>query len=615
MQDILLRVFVVTVSLIMYPKEDPRVEEWDNVVKSDMQERNGRLLEERRKLDQEITSISQKMTEVETEGSYQEHGLPKEGLYEPETDTKTSQEDHEDQLTVPHVKDHLKLDEDGAHQPSERSEDIQASGSVRDQSILPGQQELPEKEEVLGSEQEVSHLHTETSEKDHLEKTIADGEKDFLWYIWNTFSIIATIRFINKYLRRYSQKKYVKDCTSEDNAIPVNSISGDVAVPDSDTLHRFHARCIKASPNGSWRAGEFLEGFVNDLLEAMRTTSERSVGIIIEDFQIVEDVCDIIVPLTPPEPYSFQCQLWSNQASDMPPDMQGCGKIKIVENVNRQNGCHCKSSDMGDDMLCLLHCQNETVNVTTTDIYNLCTKNTHFLSRSQITKWFQSMIRQAWACMSHKYEFEFNFRNIDAPGALVVKFRSGKKINFNMNPVVKFDKTSAYFFIPPCSTTADIFWTLSLTIYEHHLFKSLSKNLPEKTCHIQILEIVHFLHKKQTVLTGRSALQDFHFKTTLMHLLLTQEPSQWHQDYIDSRLQDLLVFLEKSLCRRLLHHALIGNPLTQSDIELPAVFSNAKPVNLFHPLVEDDSLYSKTVKHFQEILKNTHMLVQDYVTN
>ncbi|XP_071400003.1 inositol 1,4,5-trisphosphate receptor-interacting protein [Centroberyx affinis] len=670
MQDILLRVFVVALGLIMHPKEDPRVEQWDDIIAVGMREHEERLLREGEKLDQDMTPISREMTHADAEGpqldlkniheepvssesdqhvaqtdnlalvedvtlTTNEHSeeednadhklsqvksdpsLPREDEREPETDVKTSQVEHEHQPVAPHAKGHLKLSENDSSKDSKEREDIQASGSFTDPSISQGQQERIETEEVSISQQEVplSHLHTETSEEEDLGMTIADWEKDYLWYLWNTISIISMIRFFGKYLRRNSHRRYGEDDTSEHGPFPVNCISAEVPLPDSDTLQRFHSKCIQDSSSKRWREVGFLEGFANDLLKAMKTMSGRNGGMIIEDFQMVEDVCEIIVSFTPPEPYSFQCQLWSNQTSDMLPDMPVCGKIKMVENVKIQNGCHCESSDIGDDVVCLLHCESKNVKAKMTDVYDglLCMKNTPFLSKSQVTKWFQSAIRQAWALISHKYEFELNFRNIDAPGALVVRFRSGKKMSFNMNPVVKLNRDAHFFITPHSTNNLDTFWTLSVTAYEDRLLHHLSKSLPQNSCHIQTLEIVHFLHKRQTALTGSSALKDSHFKTTLMHLLLTKAPSQWHPDYIASRLRDLLVFVEKSLQQKLLHHSLIGNPSTQNDIELPVALSQAKPVNLFHPLVVHDCLYTNAVMHFQEMLKNTHMLIQDYV--
>ncbi|XP_071359530.1 inositol 1,4,5-trisphosphate receptor-interacting protein [Trachinotus anak] len=650
MQDTLLRVFFVALGLLTCPRDDPRVEEeLDDIVTVVMQKHEEKLQREEEKLDQEMTPVSEKMTHTDDKGpqndlksiteeqnqfdqhvtdnyetsvledvtvtrqdsgeDYADQKLPEGGHFtanpdpsrpqksrsESEIALKTSPADHEQ-------KGNSQLD-----MRRQQGEDIQTE-TIRPQE----QQRKPEEMEDFSSKEEASSLseaHIKSSENETSEKVMTDWEEDFLWYIWNTLSIISMIRFFRKYLRKNSQMKQ-----GETRTFPGTCVAGEVPLPDSDTLQSFHSKYVEVSSNKKWREDEFLEGFANHLVETMRTVCDRNGGMVIEDCQML-DACDIIVPFTPPEPYSFQCLLCNNQASDLLPDMPVCGKIKVVENKKIQNGCPCQSSDAGDDMVCLLHCENEKVKTKVTDVCDgtLCLKNTPFLSKSQVTRWFQSTIKQAWALISYKYEFELSIRKIDAPAALVVRFRSGKRVSFSMNPVVKFN-TAAHFYITPCSpNNLDTFWTLSLSIYEDQLLERLSKRLPENSCHTRTLEIAQFLHKRQTALSGISALKDFHFKTALMHLLLTKDPSQWKPNYVSCRLRDLLEFMERSLEKKLLHHVFIGNPLSQNIIQLPTEFNQAKPVNLFHPLVVQDCIYRNALMHFQEMLRNTHMLIHDYV--
>uniref|UniRef100_A0A3Q3IN99 Uncharacterized protein n=1 Tax=Monopterus albus TaxID=43700 RepID=A0A3Q3IN99_MONAL len=437
-----------------------------------------------------------------------------------------------------------------------QEEDIQIDGSGNDPNRPQGQEE-PEERDVISSKERgapLPEVYTKILENETSEKALADWEKDYLWYIWNMFSVISMIGFFRKYLGKKSQMKQDKV-----RAFPV--ITGKVQLPDSDTLQSFHSK------GGKWREDEFLEGFANDLLEIVGT-------------------CDITVHFNPPEPYTFQCLLWNNQASDLLPDMQLCGQIKVAES-KIQNGCHCQSSDA--DMVCLLHCDNEKIKTKMTISDGLCVKNT-FLSTSQVTRWFQTTIKQAWAPISHKYEFELNIRYIDAPG-----------ICFNMNPVVKYNTDTHFYIAPCCPKNLDTLWTLSLTSYEDHLLEHLAKSLPENSCHIQTLEIACFLHKRQTSLSGSSALKDFHFKT-------------WKHNCVASRLQDLLDFMKGSLEKKLLHHVLIGNPLKQV-IQLPTKFAQAKPLNLFHPLVVHKCIYRNAVMHFQEMLRNADMLIHDYYSD
>ncbi|GAA6220266.1 inositol 1,4,5-trisphosphate receptor-interacting protein-like [Lates japonicus] len=619
MHDNLLQVLVVVVGLLTCPRDDPRLEEeWDDTVTVGMQKHDERLLREEEKLDQEVTPVSVKMTHTEDRGPLNNRkDTPKELNQSDEHDDKhemsvsedvtvTKQDSEEDDVDDKLAEErHAITNSDPSLPQTSRNEpEIALKTSQTDQ-----EQEGNSHLDMRSKQGEASLSEVNMPENETSEKVFAGWKEDYLWYIWNTFSVISMIRFFRKYLRKNSQMTQ-----DEARTFPVTCIAGEVPLPDSDTLQSFHSKCVQVSPNKKWREDEFLEGFANEMVEAMRTICDRNGGMVIEDCQM-SDACDIIVPFRPPEPYSFQCLLRNNQASDLLPDMQVSGQIKVVENKKIPNGCPCQSSDADDDMVCLLHCENEKVKIEITDVCDglLCSKNTPFLSKSRVTRWFQSTIKEAWAQISHKFEFELSIRYMDAPGALVVQFRSGKRVSFCMNPVIKHH-TDAHFYITPCfGNNLDTFWTLSLSVYEDNLLKCLSKRLPENSCHIQTLDIAHFLNKRQTALSGSSVLKDFHFKTALMHLLLTTDSSQWKPNCVASRLRDLLDFVERSLEKRLLRHVVVGNPLTQKIIQLPAEFSQAKPVNLFHPLVVHNCIYRDALMHFQEVLRNAHMLIQDYV--
>lgn len=616
MQDILLRVLVVALGLLTYPTDDPTVEEeWDG---EEMQKYD---LKEEEKLDQEMTPVSEEITHFDDKGPlndvrkiHKEHQV-RSGQHVTERDKVTVLEDVS---TTKHVSeeassDHKLSEEMDVEQKedlqldtkSKQEEDIRTGDSVRDPNTPPqGKDEKPH-EASSPPEVQMKKSKNKTSEK-----AIANWGKDFLCCIFNIFSVISLICYLSKYLRKNSQE-------TQDKAFPVTCIAGEVSLPDSDTLLNFYTKCVQVSSKTKWREDEFLEGFVSDLLETMRTICSRNGGMVIEDFVIV-DACDVNVPFTPNEPYSFHCQLWNNQASDLLLDMQICGQVKM-ENKKTQNGCHCQSSN-ADDMVCLLHCGNDTEQCSTegeTNVSNVCDefclKNTFFLSKSRVTRWFQSTIKQAWELTSHKYDFELIICYVDGPGALAIRFRSGKITRFRMSPVVKFNSDAHFYITPCCPRDLDTFWTLSLSSYEDKLLQCLSKHLPENSCHIQTLEIASFLHRRQAMLSGSSAVKEFHFKTALMHLLLTKGRSQWKPNYVAQRLQDLMDFMEKSLAKKVLHHVVIGNPLRQGFIQLPPEFTQTKSVNLFHPLVVHNCIHRNAVLHFQEMLRNAHMLIQDYV--
>lgn len=589
MQDTLLGVFLVALGLLTNPMNDPGVEERETLKFGE------RLLTEEEKLYQEVAPVSGHVTRPDDKGNLD--------------DVRNIQ-------VKPHKSDEFVIEEDimsDLEDVTTAKQDFKENGDP----ICP--QKLDEAEQTL----ETSGINPEQKEDSQLEVKQTDDDqagsfrdshrpetswgKDFLSYMWNVFSMMSMICFFRKYFKENSQ--ITRDKVA---AFPVTRIAGDVSLPDSDTLLSFHSWCVQGSSLNKGRKHDFLEGFVTDLLDAMRSLCSTNAGMAIGDFHMV-NAFEINVPFSPPEPYRFQC-LVNNHASDLLPDMQVCGQVKVVQSKEIQNGCHCQSS-AADDMVCLLHSDNEKVHRKLSDVCDglLCSKSTALLSKSRVSRWFQSTIKQAWGRISHKYEFELNIRYFDGPGALVIRFRSGKVIRFQMNPVVKLN-TEAHFYATPCTPgRLDTFWTLSLTSYENNLLQHLAKRLPEDSCHIQTLEIACFLLRRQTALSGSSTVKDFHFKTALMHLLLTREPSQWKADSVTHRLQDLLDFMERSLVKKQLQHVIIGNPLRQKIFQLPAEFTQAKPVNLFHPLVVHNCIFRNSIMHFQEMLRNAHMLIQDYV--
>ncbi|TKS85722.1 Inositol 1,4,5-trisphosphate receptor-interacting protein [Collichthys lucidus] len=340
------------------------------------------------------------------------------------------------------------------------------------------------------------------------------------------------------------------------------------------------------------------------------------IGSMFESWKVCKPLmCDLIVPFSPPDPYSFQFHMWCSPSSDVPPGLQGCGKIKVTKFGENEKGCLCGSANMGDDMLCLLHSRNDTPKVDHSPDELLCSRNTPFLAKDQVMKWFQISVTKAWGRISHKYDFEVTFRNLDAAGALTIRFRSGKVIMLNIIPVVQLEDTDAYFvshFPSDCDSPPDPYWPLSFAVYEKNLLKHFAKRLPQNSCHLHCLQIVTFLHRKQTGLTGKSALTNYHLKTALLHLLLSKKPSVWGVESMEHRLRDLLSFLQRSLQEKRLHHVLIGNSKVPGDVQVPLIIRKAEPINLFRPLVLQRELHATTVRHFHEMLRNAPVLIQEY---
>lgn len=248
----------------------------------------------------------------------------------------------------------------------------------------------------------------------------------------------------------------------------------------------------------------------------------------------------------------------------------------------------------------------------------LCDRESLYLDTMQVMKWFQTALTRAWHCIAHKYEFDLAFGELDSPGSLKIKFRSGKCMPFNLMPVIQCDDSDLYFVSHlskepsgggPISSTD---WLLSFAVYERHFLRMMSKVLPEGACHLSCLQIASFLLSKQRRLTGPSGLGRYHLKTALLHLLLLRRAADWKAEQLDMRLHELLHFLEKSLLEKKLYHFFVGNRKVPEAMGLPEAVCRAEPLNLFRPFVLQRSVYRKTVDSFYEMLKNAPTLVREY---
>lgn len=498
--------------------------------------------------------------------------------------------------------------------------------SPQENATLPDQDEelmarMREHEQRLEMEQ--AKLEQELAQQDsQQEETSSEG--GYSWYFWSTVSFI--ILFTIEMCRVDLADAEIRPSEDEDLFTESGSVSPRTVTLDKDVLRNFCDKCTYSSAHENWRVREFVEGFADDLLESLRSVCDGEadmevgdfvgIGSMFESWKVCKPLmCDLLVPFSPPEPFSFQFHLWCSPGSDMPPDVQGCGKIKVTRFGESGEGCLCGSANLGEDMICLLHGRNKSFEVDHSPDELLCSKNTSLLAKDQVMKWFQISVTKAWGRISHKYDFEVTFRNLDAAGALKIRFRSGKVIVLNVTPVVQLEDTDAYFvshFPSDCDSSPDAHWPLSFAVYERNLLKYFTKILPQNSCHLHCLQIVTFLHRMQTGLTGKTALTNYHLKTALLHLLLSKGLSVWGMDSVEHRLRDVLCFLQRSLQEKRLHHVLIGNGKVPEEVRLPGIIGKADPINLFRSLVLQTELYATTVRHFQEMLRNAPVLIQEY---
>lgn len=484
--------------------------------------------------------------------------------------------------------------------------------------------------EQLRLEEEVARL---VAEKEALERVEEEGQQQnesrTAWDLWSTVCMILFL--LIEVWRQDHQDGLSPECLGGDEdelpgleGAPLRGL----ALPNKATLDHFYEHCIRGATADAARTREFVEGFVDDLLEALRSLCNRDTDVEVEDFIGVDSMyenwqvdkpllCHLFVPFIPPEPYHFHPELWCSSPS-APLDLQGYGQIKVVQADEDTLGCICGKTKLGEDMLCLLHGKNNLVRPSSEVEDPLCAKGSPYLNTMQVMKWFQTALTRAWHRIAHKYEFDLAFGQLDTPGSLKIKFRSGKFMPFNLIPVIQCDDSDLYFVshLPrelsgetPVSSTD---WLLSFAVYERHFLRTTSKALPEGACHLSCLQIASFLLSKQSRLTGPSGLGNYHLKTALLHLLLSRRAADWKAGQLNARLHELLRFLEKSLLEKKLHHFFIGNRKVPETLGLPEAVRRAEPLNLFRPFVLQRSLYRQTVDSFYELLKNAPALISEY---
>ncbi|XP_030634793.1 inositol 1,4,5-trisphosphate receptor-interacting protein [Chanos chanos] len=489
--------------------------------------------------------------------------------------------------------------------------------SQTDQAFLQQSQEGQQLKGNTGSN------HKEQTQKTDTKHPMPEENTYWYWYIWNAYSLMSVIRLFKWFLGRRLKKETVKN----KNIFAELSVPSKISLPDYMYLKRFYDCCIQSSSQE--RVCVFMEGFATDLLEALRNTTDKATDMHFEPFVPVGSlcelwatgktlVCDMYVPLIPPKPYMFQCQLRNDKRNGVSLDPQGFSKIKVMKGGSSQNGCPCSSGTLeDDDFLCLLHPHDEKDNIVVDATDGpFCEDSTPYLAKGKVVKWFRAAVRKAWGEVSHKYDLELMFRHHDAPGALKVRFRSGEMILFNVTPVVKIKDTDVYLLSHLSSLkddSPDNTWPMSFASYERALLQHFGKNLPEDSCHIHSLQILSFLHKKQIALSGKCGLTSYHLKNVLLHLLLAKEPTEWQPHNLTSRVHDMLSYLHHCLQVKELPHALVGNSLVPSEVEFPVEFRKAKPINAFYHLKLKQNLYIRTVKHFQEMVRNTPVLIHEYI--
>ncbi|XP_048465079.1 inositol 1,4,5-trisphosphate receptor-interacting protein isoform X1 [Rhincodon typus] len=463
--------------------------------------------------------------------------------------------------------------------------------------------------------------------------------QEYSWNLWSALSVAAFL--LLEIWRQDTEPRCLQEVTDEDeDSGAIGESWWCAALPDHWALVRFYDKCVRVPGAELSRIKELVEGCADDLLESLRSVCNRDldmevkecigIGSLYENWRVRRPlVCDLIVPFTPPEPYQFRAEvtcpgggLGIASGGGVPGEL-GTGMVRVINPEEDSTGCVCGRTQLVEDMLCLVHSENalETRLAGSEQKDQLLWSATApYLGKTQVTQWFQRALTKAWAKISHKYDFELSFRDLERPGALRIRFRSGKTVHFSLLPVVEFENSDVYFMpllgsdVPLLGTahSNDTAWPFTFAVYEKRFLKMMAKKLPESSCHLMCLQIVSFLHEKQCNLTGASGLSQYHFKTALLHLMISQAPGAWHRSCLQPRLRDLLRYLDKALLEKRLNHFIIGNTAVLPDFDIPDNFRSAEPLNLFRGFVTHRACFRKARWTWTEMLRNTAVLVQEY---
>ncbi|GCB81890.1 inositol 1,4,5-trisphosphate receptor-interacting protein [Scyliorhinus torazame] len=500
----------------------------------------------------------------------------------------------------------------------------QANGSLEQERLEESLSRMKDREEQLGAE--MQRLQKEFAESVPGESGSGSGgelgrEEQHIWNLWSALSVIAFV--LLEIWRRDTDPLQELSVQDEDSDV-IGDLSQSAELPDHRTLLHFYDKCVRVSGNELSRTKELVEGCADDLLEALRSVCNRDldmeveecigIGSVYENWRLKKPlVCDLIVPFTPPEPYSFQADVLCS-GGGVPGELS-FGRIRVIHPGEDPSTCLCGRTQLGEDMLCLVH--GEQIVGSKLDRPEqkdqlLWSTTAPYLSKASVIRWFQGALTRAWAKISHKYDFDLSFRDLERPGALRIRFRSGKSVHFNISPVVEFENSDVYF-VPVLATgQANTSWPFTFAVYEKRFLKLMAKKLPETSCHLMCLQAVSFLHEKQCKLTGASGLRHYHMKTALLHLLCRQPLPDWRSSCLQLRLRDLLGFLEKALLEKRLNHFIIGNAAALPDFDIPDIFRSAQPLNLLRVLVSHGAWYRRARSTLAEMMRNAAVLIREY---
>ncbi|XP_053126232.1 inositol 1,4,5-trisphosphate receptor-interacting protein-like 1 isoform X2 [Hemicordylus capensis] len=378
-------------------------------------------------------------------------------------------------------------------------------------------------------------------------------------------------------------------------------------------LEAFYEHHIEAETHDLASMCDFVEAFVNDLLEACRNALPHQNTLpLLENCIGVDSAFEgwhtrkgpkafgVLVPVLAPKGHSFHVE---TDDSDSSPSKHG----HIVVEME----CMCKREKLLGDVVCFLHHPEYEPSKDRQGaflMHVLCSSS--HLDVEKTIHWFQALVGKAWGSISPKYNLELVPQPSNTACRLKLVFKSGRSIFVDI--ILGVQQGDSLVFLATQGAERDhltgTMWQRSFVVQELLFFKWASQRAPEESCHLKCLQILIYL-KESSLPDGRaSVLTNYHYKTCLMHLLLLRPLSDWGPEAIAPRIQDILLYAHTALQEKYLKHFLIGNIALPIQIPMPKALRSATPSNLFRHLEQAPSLYAEAMREFVEVVDQVRSL-------
>ncbi|XP_059846879.1 inositol 1,4,5-trisphosphate receptor-interacting protein-like [Hypanus sabinus] len=451
---------------------------------------------------------------------------------------------------------------------------------------------------------------------------------------WRTRNIlfIVTVLFLGFWTKDiwpytpHDENSEEEEEEEKENEFQQRIYSDILNIPDKNVLDQFYNIAVQKMNQEPMQIPEFVEGLVDNLLEACQNQILFDSELIFEDCMGIGSqfekwgckmpyVYDILVPIVLQDRYCFKPEICG-----ISPDNHSYGRILMVTPSNAMLTCQCYSTEPEGHELCLIHSKGQESDVHDNYLASImCIEG--YLDYKKVVKLVRLALSSSWDKICHQYDFKVTFHKITGCCGLQVLYQSEQTIRIKVFPAVRL-KDSDVFLVPSFSgyskdaSLSTTYWDISCAVHECRFLKIMAKNVPESSCHIKCLKILIFLTENlRSSSDQRYLLGSYLFKTALMHLLLSQPYSKWKECYLEHRLRDVLKYLGDCLDEKQLHRFMIGNQTLSRQSGIPEMLLKTEPMNLFRSFASDHDSYCQAVLEYQKILKEMGNLMKEYIKN